>query len=170
EKQIDDWLEDYSYDAFYYEEVSFLLKEIKRYKEEILKISVEQKHYISFGKLLDIGTDLEIVKNDNCWNRDNKYTEQIKLFFEMKNFTCGYTKYANKEGNSTIVAYETGANFVRVYFSSSYIYNTYTYTYKIAGKENIEKMKKLALEGKGLQSYIMKNVRDKYEIRTSTPI
>ena len=39
----------------------------------------------------------------------------------------------------------------------------YKYTYSSAGKENVEKMKLLAIEGKGLTTFIHQHLKDKYE-------
>ena len=39
----------------------------------------------------------------------------------------------------------------------------YTYSYKSAGVENVEQMKKLARQGYGLNSFINKNVKYDYE-------
>jgi hypothetical protein len=39
----------------------------------------------------------------------------------------------------------------------------YKYTYASAGKENVEKMKVLAIEGKGLSTFIQQHVKDMYE-------
>ena len=68
--------------------------------------------------------------------------------------------YANHGGNSGIVSYEYGDNYISVQFSTG---NIYTYSYESAGKSNIEHMKMLADSGSGLNSFIMKNVRTIYE-------
>ena len=54
-------------------------------------------------------------------------------------------RYGNRHGNSGIAAYETGAKFIRIQFTSGSIY---LYTYQSAGKDDIEEMKELAKEGK----------------------
>lgn len=165
QKQIDTWLEEknneHSIKSICYNknDVNFLLN-CGAIKENAIKLSIELKHYMSFKNLLDIGANIDIIIKDNYWNKDDKYTEQIKIYKERK---CGYTKYLNKEGHSNIFAYEMGADYIKVYFRGGYKYNTYTYSYKSAGEENIEKMKDLALEGQGLHSYINRYVRDKYE-------
>jgi hypothetical protein len=68
-------------------------------------------------------------------------------------------RYANLGGNSGIVGYEIGDDFVRVQFSGGSIY---LYTYSSAGSNNIEQMKKLARNGQGLNAFINRNVRKAY--------
>lgn len=68
-------------------------------------------------------------------------------------------KYLNLGGNSGIVAYEIGIDAITVQFSDGSIY---LYNYQSAGKEKIEHMKKLAVSGQGLNSFIMRNVRKSY--------
>ena len=59
--------------------------------------------------------------------------------------------YKNLGGNSGVVGYEIGADYIRVQFSND---SVYLYTYTSAGRSNIEKMKELAVKGIGLNSYI----------------
>ena len=61
------------------------------------------------------------------------------------------TRYGNLHGNSGIAAYEAGAKFIRIRFTSGSIY---LYTYESAGKDDIEEMKELAKEGSGLTRFI----------------
>jgi hypothetical protein len=70
-------------------------------------------------------------------------------------------KYLGKSGNSGVMGYETAEDRITVQFRNS---NVYTYTYRSAGKRHVEKMKLLALSGKGLSGYISQYVREKYEI------
>ncbi|MDV6168771.1 hypothetical protein R1T16_10065 [Flavobacterium sp. DG1-102-2] len=67
--------------------------------------------------------------------------------------------YKNISGNSGVTAYEIKDESVRVQFGHD---SVYLYTYASAGKRNIEKMKKLAVEGAGLSTYISRHVKDKY--------
>lgn len=69
-------------------------------------------------------------------------------------------RYENKGGDSGIAAYETGSDFIRIKFSDGTVY---LYTYNSAGRSSIERMKKLAQLGEGLNTYINKEVRKKYE-------
>lgn len=57
-------------------------------------------------------------------------------------------------------AYEIGAESITVQFSSGAVY---LYTYKSAGSSNIEEIKSLPVAGQGLNSFIMRNVRNGYE-------
>jgi DhnA family fructose-bisphosphate aldolase class Ia len=70
-------------------------------------------------------------------------------------------RYANKQGTSGVVAYEIGADFIRLKFRESE--ETYSYSYTSAGKANVEKMKKLAAAGQGLSTFVTRKVRDKFE-------
>ena len=68
-------------------------------------------------------------------------------------------KYKNLRGNSGVRAYKTEPDRIIVRFVNG---ETYTYTYATAGKENIEHMKALAVNGRGLSTYISQHVKDKY--------
>lgn len=69
-------------------------------------------------------------------------------------------RYKNLEGNSGVSAYQIGSDSIAVAFGPDDIY---LYTYASAGKKMIEKMKKLAIAGKGLSTYISQKVKDKFE-------
>ncbi len=69
--------------------------------------------------------------------------------------------YKNKNGNSNVSHYEIGLNFIRVKFNG--IRKLYTYGYGKAGITNVEKMKDLAISGRGLNGYINQNVNDLYD-------
>jgi len=68
-------------------------------------------------------------------------------------------RYANLGGDSGVVGYEIGNDFIRVQFSGGSIY---LYTYASAGADNIEQMKRLARNGQGLNTFISKNVHKRY--------
>jgi hypothetical protein len=68
-------------------------------------------------------------------------------------------RYKNLGGDSGVVGYEIGQDFIRVQFSDGSIY---LYTYASAGSQNIEHMKQLARIGQGLNSFINKTVRKAY--------
>lgn len=70
-------------------------------------------------------------------------------------------RYQNKGGNSAIVFYEIGDDYIKIWFKDAK--RTYVYSYKSAGKENVEYMKRLALEGQGLNAFIKKYVNQGYE-------
>jgi hypothetical protein len=68
-------------------------------------------------------------------------------------------RYRNLGGDSGVIAYEIGADFIRVEFSDRSIY---LYTYASAGSHNIERMKQLATDGQGLNAFINTSVRKSY--------
>lgn len=67
--------------------------------------------------------------------------------------------YKNLSGNSGVRRYVSDATSITVEFSTGSVYK---YTYISAGKHNIEQMKQLAEKGFGLNSFIMRNVRNNY--------
>ena len=69
--------------------------------------------------------------------------------------------YGNAGGDSGISAYEIGADYVGVRFSNTG--KVYTYSYARAGKTHVDQMKVLARSGSGLNSYIMRNVKNLYD-------
>jgi hypothetical protein len=68
-------------------------------------------------------------------------------------------RYKNIHGDSGVLAYESGPDYIKVRFRNG---DVYLYTYASAGKENIENMKTLAETGKGLSGYISVHVRDRF--------
>ena len=70
------------------------------------------------------------------------------------------TKYKNLSGESGIISYETGSDFIRIQFEDKGIY---LYTEDSSGAEHIAKMKELAEKGRGLNTYINQHVRGNYE-------
>jgi hypothetical protein len=68
----------------------------------------------------------------------------------------------NNSGTSGVEFYEIENKDIIVQFIDGSIYK---YTYNSAGEEAIEKMKELALAGKGLTTYINQFVKDKYEAK-----
>lgn len=71
-------------------------------------------------------------------------------------------RYANLGGDSGVVGYEIGNDFIRVQFSDG---SVYLYTNASAGAENIEQMKRLARNGQGLNAFINRHVRKAYAQR-----
>lgn len=74
------------------------------------------------------------------------------------------TNYSNNGGDSGIKAYEILEEGIIVQFSSNV---KYLYNYSSAGVSKIEDMKKLAIKGEGLNSYIMKYARTAYAKKLS---
>ena len=70
--------------------------------------------------------------------------------------------YSNLHGRSGVRAYKAGSNYIDVKFEDGSVYR---YTYSIPGKEEVEEMKRLAVAGKGLTSFINRYVRDHYAAR-----
>lgn len=68
--------------------------------------------------------------------------------------------YKNLGGNSNIRAFFIGEDYIDVQFNGGSVYR---YSYKSAGITKVKQMKKLAMEGCGLNSYIMRNARMDYE-------
>ena len=71
-------------------------------------------------------------------------------------------RYGNLGGDSGVAAFEIGDDSIKVQFSTGAVY---LYTYQSAGSHNIEEMKRLALAGKGLNSFINRQVRKAYAAR-----
>jgi hypothetical protein len=67
--------------------------------------------------------------------------------------------YRNIGGDSGVLAYEYGTDFIRVKFSTGTVY---LYTNASAGPQNISEMKKLADAGKGLNAFINLKVKKLY--------
>lgn len=68
-------------------------------------------------------------------------------------------RYKNLDGDSGISAYKIDADSITVQFNTGV---SYLYTYKSTGRDNIEKMKSLAVSGNGLNSFINKYVKKSY--------
>ena len=68
-------------------------------------------------------------------------------------------RYRNLAGDSGVLAYEAGPRSIKVRFRNG---TTYTYTYQSAGRDNIEHMKVLARDGRGLSTFISTAVKDRF--------
>jgi hypothetical protein len=68
-------------------------------------------------------------------------------------------KYRNLDGNSGVEAFEIGHHSITIEFKDG---GAYLYTFRSAGRVNVEKMQDLAKAGKGLNSYISQNIRAAY--------
>ena len=67
----------------------------------------------------------------------------------------------NKNGDSGVIGYDIGHNYIEVWFHNSA--KSYKYSYAKAGASHVENMKALAANGVGLNSYINRYVRFKYD-------
>jgi hypothetical protein len=59
--------------------------------------------------------------------------------------------YRNLAGNSGVRAYQISRDGIRVRFANG---ATYLYDHRVPGKEHVEEMKRLAVAGRGLSTYI----------------
>jgi hypothetical protein len=70
--------------------------------------------------------------------------------------------YKNLSGDSGVMAYEIGKDSITVQFQDE---SVYVFNEESAGKENITKMKELAVAGQGLNTYINQHVKQKCAVR-----
>jgi len=68
----------------------------------------------------------------------------------------------NNSGTSGVEFYEIEDKDIIVQFIDGSIYR---YSYESAGESAVEHMKKLAIAGKGLTTFINQHVKDKYEAK-----
>ena len=68
-------------------------------------------------------------------------------------------RYKNLGGDSGVVGYEIGTDFIKVKFKGSKVY---VYDYASAGRDNIEQMKTLAKTGTGLNAFINQKTKKLY--------
>jgi hypothetical protein len=68
-------------------------------------------------------------------------------------------RYQNLDGDSGVEAYELGTDFIDVQFRNGV---TYRYDHTAPGDLHVRRMKQLAIDGRGLSSYISRHVRDAY--------
>jgi hypothetical protein len=69
-------------------------------------------------------------------------------------------RYKNRSHESGVVAYGIGCGSITVEFVGG---ETYLYTDKSAGADNIAQMKRLAKDGAGLSTFISQHAHDRYE-------
>tara|TARA_Y100000588_G_C13966996_1_gene801261 strand:- start:261 stop:476 length:216 start_codon:yes stop_codon:yes gene_type:complete len=69
-------------------------------------------------------------------------------------------RYENLNGDSGVSSYEVGPEYIRVKFNGTF--RSYTYSYRKAGVNHVERMKALAHSGSGLSSDINRYVK-KYD-------
>ena len=67
--------------------------------------------------------------------------------------------YLNRSGDSGVLAYEIAPTSITVQFRKSGIY---VYDYVKPGAEAVEKMKELAVAGRGLGTFISSKVKKKF--------
>lgn len=70
-------------------------------------------------------------------------------------------RYRNSGGDSGVSAYEIGSDYILVKFSGTA--RKYRYSYRKAGQNHVENLKRLAESGSGLNSYINIHVKNLYD-------
>ena len=70
--------------------------------------------------------------------------------------------YANLDGDSSIVGYDLGTDFIWVYFETKKYAVKYRYNYTKPGQVHVSAMQKLAVSGSGLNGYIDEHVKYNY--------
>lgn len=70
-------------------------------------------------------------------------------------------KYRDIDNDSGVDSFHIEPTLIKVWFKKSR--QAYTYTYQSAGQFHVEEMKKLALAGNGLNSYIQRYTKNLYE-------
>ncbi len=68
-------------------------------------------------------------------------------------------KYRDIDRDSGVVGFEISTDSIKIEFSDG---SRYLYTYGSAGENNVERMKKLATNGDGLNAFISTHVRNQY--------
>lgn len=68
--------------------------------------------------------------------------------------------YRNLNGNSGVTAYEIAPHTVAVQFAGGDIY---VYSYASAGSAHVEELKRRAIAGRGLATFISQHLRHAYE-------
>lgn len=68
-------------------------------------------------------------------------------------------RYANRDGDSGVIAYELSQDSIKVKFHD---FKIYVYNSIRPGPQIVNEMKKLAADGRGLNSYINRVVRKNY--------
>ena len=81
---------------------------------------------------------------------------------EILNHLRGMIVYHNRSGDSGVVAYEWGSDWIRVQFTGGHVYE---YTHESAGRKNVATMKRLAESGSGLSTFISTAVKSQYSER-----
>lgn len=67
--------------------------------------------------------------------------------------------YRNLGGNSNVAGFQIGSDYIIVKFKDR---SSYLYTHWSTGVQEIEHMKRLAVQGRGLNSYISRIIRKRY--------
>lgn len=68
--------------------------------------------------------------------------------------------YRNQSGDSGVVSFEIGPDFINLKFRNND--TVYHYDHTMPGQIHVERMKRLALAGAGLSTWVSQHVRDSY--------
>ncbi len=71
-------------------------------------------------------------------------------------------RYEDRHGNSGVVAFRSGSDFIDVEFHDG---KQYRYTHQVPGQTEVEAMKQLAASGQNLATFINRVVRDRFAAR-----
>lgn len=75
--------------------------------------------------------------------------------------------YSGQIRRGGVVAFEIGPDWIDVQFGSGWIYH---FSYERPGQLRVERMKELALSGKGLSTFISKHVKNRFQSRRREPL
>lgn len=70
--------------------------------------------------------------------------------------------YKNVSGSSSVVGYELSDDAIHVVFASGR-HRNYLYSHRVPGRSVVDRMKQLAVQGYGLNSYISTVVKGNYD-------
>lgn len=70
-------------------------------------------------------------------------------------------RYRNLGGSSGVNSYEIGSDYIKIKFNGTA--GMYTYSYRRAGRNHVESMKQLAMNGRGLNAYVNRFVKFRYD-------
>ncbi|MHB9840679.1 hypothetical protein Q8F57_038335 [Paraburkholderia terrae] len=73
-------------------------------------------------------------------------------------------RYRDLSGQSGVVAYEVSDDAITVKFRDG---DVYLYDYATTGRREVEEMKRLAVAGQGLSTYISRYVRERFAVKVS---
>lgn len=71
-------------------------------------------------------------------------------------------KYAGQTRRGGVVAFEVGPEWIDIQFTSGGIYR---FSHQRPGQLRVDHMKRLALAGQGLSTFISRHVKNRYESR-----
>lgn len=89
------------------------------------------------------------------------FQQTLEIIIQLKNFNS-LERYGNRGGDSGVSAYEIGSDYIKVLFKGNSKIYTYSYGGK-AGQHHVDTMKRLAISGSGLNSYINSNVKNLFD-------